>query len=179
MNVMIPQIQTYVRLVQTRHNSDRLHVRFVIMDSTVQSQQIRMNVLLRLVFELISIFNSFADWLRAQSSIHPFEKPLKTYETGNRTVCTDCEPGHYCLSGFQFECLVGTYQNATATARCDKCPINRSCDGKALTNYMNCPPLWFSMKISLFIGQTEYNSILYTCYVSNNRDHMYANCNLF
>ena len=75
MNVMILQIQTYVHLVQTQLNSDRQLVRFVILDSTVQSQQILTNVLLRLVFELISIFKSFADWLGAQPSIHPFENP--------------------------------------------------------------------------------------------------------
>ena len=46
MNVMIPQIQTYVRLVQTQHNSDKLLVRFVIPDSTVKTQQILTNVLL-------------------------------------------------------------------------------------------------------------------------------------
>ena len=73
MNVMIPQIQTYVHRVPTQHNSDRPLVRFVILDSTVQTQQILTNVLLRLVLSSFRFLKSFADWLRAQSSMHPFE----------------------------------------------------------------------------------------------------------
>ena len=86
-----------------------------------------------------------------ENPTNPYECSSGTYETENRTVCAPCEPGHYCLSGFQFECQVGTYQSLMATTRCDKCPKNRSCDGKALTNYMNCPPLRFSMEFEYLI----------------------------
>ena len=51
LNVMTQQIQTYVHLGPTQHNSDRPLVHFVTLDSTVPTPQILSNVILRKVFQ--------------------------------------------------------------------------------------------------------------------------------
>ena len=143
---MILQTRTYVHLEPTQRNLDRLHVRFVTLGIIAKNQELHMYAHTRSVSHMMLELTSY--WLRALNSPHQYRNQTETYETGNRTECTDCNPGHYCISGFQFECLEGTYQNKTKRHKCDKCKKQRSCDGKGLTNYMDCPPARFQNRIT-------------------------------